>query len=72
MFAYTLPATADIVADRVCSKSYIAIESEETQAQVRGWVRDILKKGDGRVWIDEKEGVFEYPYKTYVVALKRK
>lgn len=71
-FAYILPATADIVADRVCSKSYIAIESEETQAQVRGWVKDILKKGNGLVWIDEKEGVFEYPYKTYVVALKRK
>ena len=72
VFSYTIPATADIVADRVCSKSYIAVESKESQAEVRAGVKDILHKGDGKVWINEKEGVFEYPYKTYVVALKRK
>jgi hypothetical protein len=32
----------------------------------------ILKKGDGKVWINESEGIFEYPYKTDVVVARRK
>ncbi|KAF9242133.1 S-adenosyl-L-methionine-dependent methyltransferase [Melanogaster broomeanus] len=29
-------------------------------------------KGDGRIWINESEGVFEYPYKTLVVVSRKK
>ena len=72
IFSYTLPATLDIVADRVCSKSYVAVQPEDEKQKVRQTVKNILDTGHDKVWIDEKEGIFEYPYKTYVVAMRRK
>lgn len=40
------PATADIVVDRACSKSYIAVLEEEERARVVEDVREILNRGD--------------------------
>ena len=68
---YTLPGTLDIVTDRALSKSYITILSEEEKTSVKVDIKGIVERGDGMVWKDEKEGVFEYPYKTYVVLSKR-
>ncbi|KAJ7769023.1 S-adenosyl-L-methionine-dependent methyltransferase [Mycena olivaceomarginata] len=67
-----LPASADIVVDRVRSKSYIALLPDEEKAIVKEDLATILKKGDGKVWINESEGIFEYPYKTDVVVARRK
>ncbi|KAF3904380.1 hypothetical protein ABW21_db0200436 [Orbilia brochopaga] len=67
---WTLPTTADEVVERVTSKSYItALEEADREAVVNG-VREILAEED-KVWIDEKEGLFEYPYATDVYVIWR-
>ncbi|KZT42045.1 S-adenosyl-L-methionine-dependent methyltransferase [Sistotremastrum suecicum HHB10207 ss-3] len=71
-WTYTLPTTHEGVINRVHSKSYITQLSESDRAKVDQSLDEILKKGDGRVWIDEKEGVFEYPYKNHVVIMRKK
>lgn len=68
---YTLPGTLDIVTDRALSKSYIAILSEDEKTTIKADIKSIVERGDGMVWKDEREGVFEYPYKTYVVLSKK-
>ena len=70
--SYVLPETEARVLDRVCSKSYIAVQTRETQAQVRAQVKEILERGEDKVWIDKEAGVFEYPYNTYIVVMRRK
>jgi len=72
VFSFHLPSTVDIVQDRVCSKSYIAVLPDDEKQQVREEVDKIVERGDGKVWVDEKAGVFEYPYQTFVCALHRK
>ncbi|KAJ7449853.1 S-adenosyl-L-methionine-dependent methyltransferase [Mycena latifolia] len=67
-----LPATLDIVVDRACSKSYMAILSAEETAKVRQDLAAIVERGEDKVWINESEGTFEYPYKTDVVICRRK
>ncbi|EJD02306.1 WD40 repeat-like protein [Fomitiporia mediterranea MF3/22] len=70
--SHSIPATEQSVQDRVCSKSYIAIQPPDVQKQVRERIREIVEKGEEKVWIDKEKGVFEYPYKTAVVVLRRK
>lgn len=69
---FSLPATVTSVEDRVCSKSYIALLPEDDRELVRRRVKDIVEKGDDLVWIDKEKGVFEYPYSTTIVLMKRK
>ena len=72
VFAYKLPATVDIVVNRALSKSYVAVLSEDQKLKVQDDVQAIVKKGDDLVWKDEQAGVFEYPYKTWLVVCQRK
>ncbi|KAF7338279.1 Histone H2B [Mycena venus] len=67
-----LPASQDIVVDRACSKSYMAILPDDEKTKVREDLADIVKRGEDKVWINESEGIFEYPYKTDVVIAYRK
>jgi len=69
---YTLPGTRDIVVDRACSKSYIAVLPEAKKDEVVRDVEQIIDRGDGLVWTDKEKGIFEYPYKTYVVVWEKK
>jgi len=39
------------------------------EAEVR---RIVEEEGEGKVWLDRDGGVFEYPYKTVLVAARRK
>lgn len=39
---------------------------------VREDLTAVVEKGEGKVWINESEGIFEYPYKTDVVIARRK
>jgi hypothetical protein len=71
-WSYQLPANSDIVTDRACSKSYIAIQKDDVKAKVVSDIREILDKGEDKVWIDEAQGIFEYPYKTILVVAERK
>lgn len=68
---YALPATVDIVVDRACSKSYMTILADEEKVKVRKDLTNIVESAD-KVWINESEGVFEYPYKTEVVIARKK
>jgi len=63
----TFPATADIVVNRACSKSYIAVLEENAKSKVANDVQEIVARGEDRVWIDEGAGIFEYPYQTWIV-----
>lgn len=69
---FNLIGTRDIVVNRACSKSYIAVLGPKEKAKVVEDIDAILKKKDGLKWTDEADGVFEYPYKTLVVIAKRK
>ena len=63
-----LPTTLDGVCDRVKSKSYISVLSEETQEEVDRKIRDIMGNSSDdelqRIWIDKEKGTFVYPYVT--------
>jgi hypothetical protein len=61
------PATADIVVNRACSKSYVAVLEENAKSKVANDVQEIVARGEDRVWIDEGAGIFEYPYQTWIV-----
>lgn len=54
------------------SKSYIAVQSENTKAAIKANITDIVNRGDGKQWIDEEKGFFEYPYRTLVVVFPLK
>ncbi|KAJ6596936.1 S-adenosyl-L-methionine-dependent methyltransferase [Mycena vulgaris] len=72
MWNVPLPATLEIVVDRACSKSYMAILSAEETTKARKDLAAIVEKGEDKVWINESEGIFEYPYSTDVVICHRK
>lgn len=69
---YHLPGTLDIVTNRALSKSYIAVLSDEGKRSVVNDIKEIIERGEDKVWIDEKQGIFEYPYRTYVVIAQKK
>ncbi|KIL69790.1 hypothetical protein M378DRAFT_68458, partial [Amanita muscaria Koide BX008] len=66
------PATRSTVIDRACSKSYIAVLDEQEKERVKRDVEEIVERGEDKVWIDEHAGVFEYPYKTWLVIASKK
>jgi len=53
------------------SKSYISALPEDGRKKVADTLRNILETGQ-KTWINEEEGVFEYPYGTTVVTVRRK
>jgi len=68
-----VPATAELVRERALSKSYVAVLPADEKASVETEVRWIVEEeGEGKVWLDREGGVFEYPYKTVLVAARRK
>jgi len=71
-WSYSLPATLDIVVNRACSKSYIAILPEDEKANVKDDIKTIVEKGDDKVWLDESQSIFEYPYKCFVVIADKR
>ncbi|GBE81906.1 S-adenosyl-L-methionine-dependent methyltransferase [Sparassis crispa] len=71
-WSYALTGTRALVLDRAQSKSYIAILPPDDKAAVVRDINAVLDRADGLVWLDQKEGVFEYPYKTLVVIARKK
>lgn len=57
-FHRNLPSNEQGVVDRILSKSYITALSEEEQEKVAQEMREIVRRGEGKKWIDEKEGTF--------------
>ncbi|EGN95965.1 hypothetical protein SERLA73DRAFT_185418 [Serpula lacrymans var. lacrymans S7.3] len=70
-WTYHLPGSVEICVNRAQSKSYIAVLPPVEKAQVVEDIKAILAKGDGKVWMDESQGLFEYPYKTLVVVARK-
>lgn len=50
----------------------MSVLAEEDEERAMADLKAIVARGDGRRWVDEESGVFEYPYKTYVVLSRRK
>ncbi|KAH9842602.1 S-adenosyl-L-methionine-dependent methyltransferase [Rhodofomes roseus] len=71
-WTYALPGTRDIVVNRALSKSYVAVLPPDEKEKVVQDIDEILRKGEGRKWTDESQGIFEYPYGTLVVILRKK
>jgi hypothetical protein len=67
---WVLPTTKSAVQDRVLSKSYITMISEEEKEVLKRNIDEALEKEE-QVWIDRSSGVFEYPYKTTVVSMTK-
>lgn len=63
----SIEAKEESVIDRVLSKSYIAVLSDESKAKIVARLREIVQKGEGKLWIDEIRGIFQYPYQTDLV-----
>ncbi|GAA6040880.1 hypothetical protein JCM8097_003165 [Rhodosporidiobolus ruineniae] len=72
VYTRTLPTNEDLVVDRAFSKSYITALSSEDRAELEEKLREIVRRGDGKEWIDEKEGTFHYPYATDLFLTTRK
>ncbi|ORY81799.1 S-adenosyl-L-methionine-dependent methyltransferase [Leucosporidium creatinivorum] len=68
----SLPTCEDLVVDRVLSKSYITALDEKTKGDLSEKVRELVKKAEDKVWIDEGSGTFEYPYVTDMFVMKKK
>ncbi|KAF8550295.1 S-adenosyl-L-methionine-dependent methyltransferase [Imleria badia] len=71
-WVYPLDASEEICINRALSKSYISILPPDEKQSVIEDIKAIVAKGDGKVWIDESKGVFDYPYKTLVVLARKK
>ncbi|KAI9509618.1 S-adenosyl-L-methionine-dependent methyltransferase [Russula earlei] len=68
---YSLAGSLDIVIDRSMSKSYLQVQSEDIKALIKTGIAEILHHGDGKQWVDEDKGLFEYPYRTSVVVFQQ-
>lgn len=71
-YTRALPTTEDLVVDRAFSKSYITALSDAERDTLGNEIREVVRKGDGKRWIDKDQGVFEYDYKTDLVLAQRK
>ncbi|PPQ84077.1 hypothetical protein CVT26_013158 [Gymnopilus dilepis] len=71
-WSYHLVGTKDSAVERALSKSYIAILPDEKKQEISEEIRRIIDNDSNKVWINEKEGEFEYPYKTDVVICYKK
>jgi hypothetical protein len=67
---YALETTKESVIDRALSKSYIAILPLDTKMQVMSHLEKIIDRGD-KVWVNESNGIFEYPYTSWVVISRK-
>lgn len=72
MWDYVLPGTRDIVINRACSKSYIAVLEPEVRQKVIDELDEVLKHKESFTWIDEEKGFFEYPYQTFLYIARKK
>ena len=69
---YVLPGTRDIVVNRACSKSYIALLSPEEREKVVADIDTVVAQKENFTWVDEAQGIFEYPYQTFLVISRKK
>ncbi|KAK0503464.1 S-adenosyl-L-methionine-dependent methyltransferase [Armillaria luteobubalina] len=71
-WAYTLPCDVSLAVDRATTTSYIQNLPADVKSRVLDDIRAIVERGDDKVWINESEGTFEYPYQTLLVIGQKK
>jgi len=71
-WVYQLPGSLDIATNRAHSKSYVAVLSDEEKELLADDIKEIIERGEDMVWVDKKQGIFEFPYRTYVVIAHKK
>jgi hypothetical protein len=71
-WTHRVPTTDQFVTDRVLSWSYIAVLPPDEKVKLVEDIKDILGRGDGKVWINREEGTFQHPYKTLAVVSRKK
>ncbi|GAA5897338.1 hypothetical protein JCM8208_003790 [Rhodotorula glutinis] len=71
-FHRALPTTEALAVDRVFSKSYITALSDSERSSLEQRLRETIRRGEGREWIDEEQAIFAYPYGTDLFVAKRK
>lgn len=71
-FKFDVPVTQELVTERCLSYSSILNLPEDRKEGVKKELKKIIEEGEGKVWINQKEGIFEYPYTTEVVIFHRK
>ncbi|GAA6016059.1 hypothetical protein JCM11491_000655 [Sporobolomyces phaffii] len=71
-FHRDLATTEDGVVDRILSKSYITALAQDEQDRVARDMRAIVARGDGKRWIDQTAGTFQYPYNTELYLIRKK
>ncbi|KAE8254331.1 hypothetical protein A4X13_0g3456 [Tilletia indica] len=73
-FTRILPTTKEAAWQRVHSKSYISLLGEADLKALREQYDSIMDDADqnGRRWIDQDKGIFEYPYITNLNKFVRK
>jgi len=72
VFTYNHSGTLEKLVDRAISKSDVAPLPGEEKDAIRKDITEYIKRGDGKIWIDEEKGVFEYPHQSTVVLAHRK
>ena len=59
--------------DREMSKSYITVLPQDQKATLRDAILKIVDDDGGeKVWINESEGILEYPYRADVLISHKK
>ncbi|GAA5937562.1 hypothetical protein JCM3775_001271 [Rhodotorula graminis] len=71
-FHRALPTTEALAVDRVFSKSYITALTDSERSDLEQRLRETIRRGEGREWIDEEQGIFAYPYETDLFVARRK
>ncbi|KAK0463935.1 S-adenosyl-L-methionine-dependent methyltransferase [Desarmillaria tabescens] len=71
-WAYTLPCDVSLAVDRATTTSYIQNLPADAKSKVLNEIKTIVERGDDKVWINESEGTFEYPYQTLLVIAQKK
>ncbi|KAG6851016.1 hypothetical protein H0H93_004503 [Arthromyces matolae] len=72
IWSFGIPTTVEETVDRASSKSYVAVLPPTEKAEVLSDVRNIVTRGEDKIWIDEGRGIFEYPYRVFVVVAQLK
>jgi len=67
IWKYVLPVTVEGVVTRELTRSYISALPEGEREIVTNNVRSVLE-AEQKIWVNEEEGIFEYPYRTTVIS----
>lgn len=71
-FNHFIPTTVQGVLDRVHSKSYITQLSGPETERLDAQVHKAVQNDTTKVWLDKEKGIFQYPYDTFLIIMKKK